>query len=262
MTDSVWRFLIKGKDETEVHGIMLRRKIKQMADKEKLCGSVKNIKHKPEIEIKIASNKEDSEKFRESTEKALNEKVKAKDEEEKYNFTQLFCIEGEKAEDYKEFAVIREDELTEMVWALQGAGDVFVKSAEIAKKSAETADKILETIINRDIKKEFSRLSALSIEIKAVLNQIENITKNAERNELTLFSFRNLSLKETLINPIFLDKDFMQTTPEVYNILEYLQSKEFLGLAPEFKLKALEKYKKIIDEYVNIISGRLEQLNI
>lgn len=121
----VHRILINGGEEHSVHGRRLRRKIKEIADGGGFRGSVRNIKDKPQVEIRIVGG-EAAENFSGRILKAINEG--------KSGFSGLqmegpYGLGGEKAGDYHGFKVIREDELTEMVWALQGAGDIFLESA-------------------------------------------------------------------------------------------------------------------------------------
>jgi hypothetical protein len=77
-----------------------------------------------------------------------------REEAEKLLFSDLRSFEDDD-ERYRTFEVLREDELTEMVWALQGAGSVFLSSSE----------KILDVMVTRDLRKERGLLGALELEV-------------------------------------------------------------------------------------------------
>gem|GEM_PF-6310221 len=120
------RFFIVGNEEHAVHGGRHRREIKKIADKLKVYGSVRNIKNKPQIEIRYSEKKNAQDFLGEVLDYAT---------ELKLQISTPSSFDEDDEEDYKPFKVIREDELTEMVWALQGAGDVFTQQLQQKKSN-------------------------------------------------------------------------------------------------------------------------------
>jgi hypothetical protein len=256
---SVWVFSIAGSDESDIHGHLLRLAIKREATKCGLHGSVRNIKFEPKIEVKmVASDISQAQGF--------IEKLKQLPCLNGFMFEPIYEQHGEIKEKYYDFKVIREDELTEMVWALQGAGEEFAKSAK-------TNLEILNEIKMRDEREAQSRLSSLLMEIKfmrsIVADQIEGLKREGVFH--SPIEARNLCLREAMVHPPYKDDEFIYATNDIYYILEDVEktSKKFTmdKVAKEEKIKKLETYQKNIDAYIQRISdilamhrGRFDEL--
>lgn len=245
MTKNVWRFIICGSEESAVHGKRLRRTIKENADKNKILGSVRNIKFKSHVEVRvIAETIEEAKDLKRIITTELGEKGE-------YTFGEVFVVDGEETDSYREFEVIREDELTEMVWALQGAGDAFVESTKQQKK-------ILETINQRDYKKEYGQLAALLIEVGRWEMEINS---DIDNGKLTPDLPINC-LKEALIRPPYLNDEFISRTHELFYFLGSINDREMQDMSDANKEKHFRKLlDSDIEKYKGIISRRIEEID-
>lgn len=240
------RIMINGNEEHSIHGKRIRRDIKEIADREEARGSVRNIKNKPQVEIRIMADRDRAVRFCGFLEKEVCA-------EPGLRLDGPHTLEGEQAGEYIGFRVIREDELTEMVWALQGAGDVFLMSAEGQKA-------ILGEIKNRDMRKEYSRLAALSVEMESNLKKIVELAGSIEKGERGISGkdqkFRDLCLSQALREPAYPDNTFIQATQDVYYAISDLRESIWKGKDLDF----LEKKKMMMEEYKKSIDGRMDEI--
>lgn len=114
------RILIKGELETDVHGTGLREEVCKIAKSFQIEGRVENIKGLPVVQV--VCKKDKSAAFIDNLRKELPRhslfgNIKIQDPQD------YILADYEKLKD--EFEIVRSDELTEMVWALQGAGKMF-----------------------------------------------------------------------------------------------------------------------------------------
>lgn len=101
----------------QIQGVTLREKIKKIADDIKIRGFVRNLKDKKTVEI-ICIKDDNYNNFFD----VLN-KIKNDDKFEINKITEHDHLLDENH--FKDFEIKREDDLQEMVWALQGAGKMF-----------------------------------------------------------------------------------------------------------------------------------------
>ena len=116
------RILVKGVAASDVQGIVLREAIQKVAKSMGVKGSVRNVKGRPLVEIICEAGK--AAPFAAGISR-LQESLGTK-----------FDVQGpteELFDEFKDFEVIKEDDLTEMVWGLQGAGRAFLLGEERRK---------------------------------------------------------------------------------------------------------------------------------
>ena len=111
------RIMIIGETANSVHGSELREYIQRIANNMSINGQIRNIKGDSKVEIICEGEKEKLDNFFKKIKKLEKCKDKLFNIKEVNNEEELF--------EFKEFKLVREDELSEMVWALQGAGKVF-----------------------------------------------------------------------------------------------------------------------------------------
>lgn len=246
---TMWFFVIRGEDETEIHGKRYRSRIREFASKTpEIRGSVKNVKGAPEIEVRlVADDKGKASEFRVQLEQFLNS-----EREKKLVFGDLRSFEDD-AGKYQTFEVIREDELTEMVWALQGAGDVFLSSSE----------RIKELMVTRDLRKERGLLGALKLEVGFIREKAEEMSKRVSDNvEVGRFQFQQDCLRKALVEPAWADNDdFLQLTSDLFHSINREDDEPFESLSPHYKLKELENLEKIASEYYDLLDTRIKELD-
>lgn len=245
-----WSFKIFGHDETDLHGGFYRVRIMHFANdylekhKSLIRGSVKNIKYKAEIEVRVVAETEKiAGEFKNNLDKELNGNRK-----EKLTFGNLYAGEEETEEEITDFKVIREDELTEMVWALQGAGGVFQDASK--------------HLVIRDIMKERGLLGALNMEVGFIKSKIKTIIDNVDTTIEPKFNFEQHCLQKALVEPPFPDDIFMQLTNDLFYGINRRDKEPFQNLNKENKLKELNDLNLRTTEYLKAITERIQQLDI
>jgi hypothetical protein len=78
------------------------------------------------------------------------------------------------AKNYRDFTVERSDDLSEMVWALRGAGNRF-------KETIDALEEIEQTIITRDKNTSIGRLLSLHNELISNRDLLAKPTRNRQR---------------------------------------------------------------------------------
>lgn len=131
-----WTFIFYGKNNEDLHGITFREEIKKIASNLGVLGNVKNIKRNGTVEV-ICEVKTSSvaDQFYNQILSSQNPMISEKIDPQKSKRTQLSFDPEENSPKFEDFNIIREDELAEMVWALQGAGRVFALQGEIRNKN-------------------------------------------------------------------------------------------------------------------------------
>ena len=242
-------FKINGKDESELHGKQYRVLLKKLADKKGVKGSVRNIKYKSQIEVKLdLEDKAQAEEIR----KFMKEELETYDQDTQVlEFGELCQIEDDMK--YDDFSVIREDELTEMVWALQGAGDVFYKSSK----------DIRNVMITRDARKERGLLAALKLEVGLIKKTAEDMIKDLGESKPVKFNFEHSCLQKALVEPAWADNDdFLQLTSDLFHLINRHYKAAFQDLHENReKINELENLKKVASEYYGLIETRLKDLD-
>lgn len=135
-----WRFLFKGEDAADIQGVQFREEIKKKACKLEIKGQVRNLKERPNgFQVEVICETESEEgatKFFEEIKRIQNPLIKL-DKASAEMSTKLF-------NEFKDFNIVREDDLSEMVWALQGAGRVFANQEEERRTVRE--NQLLESL--------------------------------------------------------------------------------------------------------------------
>ena len=160
MADNIWRMVFAGRTDMDVQGVYFRQIIKEIADGDELMlkGQVRNLKD-GSVEVICECERRKAKNFYDSIiRKAKAKGIRIKEEK---------CITPTEDifEFKKEFKIIREDDLREMVWALQGAGRVFKEQEEVKRAEminglryelhsiSETSEKIIDEMkVNRRLR--------------------------------------------------------------------------------------------------------------
>jgi len=115
------RIVIDGETASSVQGAELRETVQKIARGMGITGQIRNVKGKPRVEVICGKEKSDL-LFEE-----INKLKKRGDV--LFRIKNIFKTD-ELFDDFQDFDVVREDDLSEMVWALQGAGKVFVSASK------------------------------------------------------------------------------------------------------------------------------------
>jgi len=128
---------IKAKKGHLIHGVGLRERILNCTEKTDVSGFVKNIKEDGTVEIHCSGTWKYFEPFFERL-----DELKPKFNIEEISTRQLKGMTAENAELLgltSEFHIVRDDDLQEMVWALQGASKKFGELADKMNKEGNAA---------------------------------------------------------------------------------------------------------------------------
>ncbi len=127
-----WEFVLKGADSKDIQGVELREKIREMAVKAKVSGDVRNVKEDRTVLVRCRTTDEKAKRLFDQIVGLDHPLVRL--DAKKSKPRKLSVLEGPVPRFPKGFEVVREDELSEMVWALQGAGKVFGLNEDLRKK--------------------------------------------------------------------------------------------------------------------------------
>ena len=146
MPQNLVRIIIEGETASSVQGAELRETVQEIAGKIGIKGQIRNVKGKPKVEIICEKEKSD----------LLFKEIERLKERKDTLFKIKNVTKTDKLfDDFQDFDVVREDDLSEMVWALQGAGKVFYFAEkmrqETRKKSLFTALKSCITNISMNL---------------------------------------------------------------------------------------------------------------
>lgn len=121
-----WQFEFCGKDSSDIQGIGLREEIRETAVKLGINGTVKNEKKNGKVKaVCLVENTEKALDFFNKILGTANPLIQGKIDEQKSRKTKIIFEPPQIDHNFDGFQIEKEDELTEMVWALQGAGRVF-----------------------------------------------------------------------------------------------------------------------------------------
>ncbi len=140
-----WKIIFKGKTPGDIHGVTFRESVQRVCLMQKfnICGQIRNIKNTDKVEAIFQLERE--------TKKDVGIIIKniirfIEEKNELFEKKDLDSIRFEKIDDFSvaetpftTFEVVREDELTEMMWSLQNAGKAFLlqlKMKEVAQVRA------------------------------------------------------------------------------------------------------------------------------
>ena len=186
--------------EFQVHGVHLREVVHksivncQTKLTSKINGHVRNIKNKPIVEVKLVSIDDVFPKAAHSVlEKAFQKEFKIDDVNSKYYGVELESPvkTSDFSDDFGPFTIFREDELSEMVWALQGAGREFRAAIEvILERDQKKKDALLKATMSEltfncqiiRVNREKDLRYQLSISVsQALLNNVEGFDHTQTR---------------------------------------------------------------------------------
>lgn len=121
-----WEFEFSGKNSSDVQGIGLREEIREIAVKIGINGVAKNEKKNGKVKVVcLVQNDEKAAEFFSKILASQNPLIRGKIDEQKSKKTKITFDPPQTNHQFDGFHIEKEDELTEMVWALQGAGKVF-----------------------------------------------------------------------------------------------------------------------------------------
>ncbi len=230
-----YKVVITGKTETDVHGVGLREFISKVANSEKVKvdGNIRNIKNSNRVEI-LCKTKDDIVKLVDVIKQTIKDNPIIDSDE--INFGEPKEVKDETIEIVDDkFEVIREDELTEMVWALQTAG-----------KAVLSQEKIRSQNVIRGVLVELENL-------KNKLNEIDE-KKELKGSDLYTIRFNVLSIEEFLREPpnmknLGIDsKKLCSRFHIIYHISKVIEKMADSGENKDALFGPIDQLKKTTDE--------------
>jgi len=129
-----WEFEFFGKNSEDLHGVELRERIRKIAYNLKINGVVKNLKASGTVKVTCSvSNSEEANNFFSEILSIKQSLIRI--DEIKSKKTKVVYEPPENVSPFKDFNIERADELSEMVWALLGAGRVFSSTEKVREKN-------------------------------------------------------------------------------------------------------------------------------
>lgn len=202
MVEQVYAVNIRTPYEHQIHGVEFRVHFQPILAEECIRATIRNLKGYPVVRIEYVAENEDAAKsftavITRSAKKLLvklnpkNDSARGLGEDEIDVSNPSDTLFSVKPEDITRVKIHREDELTEMVWALQGAGRVFTNAVEAItirderKKWVLATAAIGELAMNADLMKqnatEGQRTYSLSNGVVlALLNNVEDFKAEPE----------------------------------------------------------------------------------
>ncbi|MFH1364510.1 MAG: acylphosphatase [Candidatus Aenigmatarchaeota archaeon] len=223
----LWKIRIEGHTEMDVQGVNLRETIASIADRMKMCGSVRNKKHTKNVEVVCKCDKQTAENFK-------NAIIHADKKNPLLDMKRIIVHEPETHSDLAldenkidEFIIEREDDLTEMVWALQNAGKALLLQEKLRTKSI---------------------LRGLSAEIAACREVLQNIDKN---NISYTVCFPTIAIEGFLTNP---PEDYENLTTRLHELYRSARAINFMIREKKDKRDMpLDPLREILDEIEEIL---------
>jgi acylphosphatase len=233
------RVVLEGFTSYAIQGRNFREKIEELVrtkfntDGVNVTGKVSNLKN-GQVEVIFCGKDSDWLEFL----KKLGEWTK-KDADQSKIYIREPKIYDYEVEDnsFSDFTIERSDELSEMVWALRGAGNRFVESTKALQK-------IEETLKYRDKKIAVGRLFSLNYELLQNIELITTPGQNKDRIEL-------VALTANVENPAIPEKYFVHLLVQLY-----LQVKDFKRTTNS---QDVDELKRKINKLLEIIKNELEQ---
>lgn len=231
----VKRIVIEGKTENDIHGTNLRETIEELGNSLGLRGFARNVKGKNIVEVFF----EDDEKNKAET--FYDELCKLKARKDKVFQISNIKKPSEQLFDLDNFRIEREDDLTEMVWALQGAGRSFIFSEKM-----------------REEQRKKSLLISLRHELYSISSHIGDIKTDIKLSDVCL-EFRVFCIENFLKEPPNdTDPTLLSNLNDLYDIC--LQTNYFLrNPSPINKQnERIEENLKKIEELINAIMPNIK----
>jgi acylphosphatase len=237
----LWEFVLWGRED--LHGIQLREAVKKLADEKKLVGTVQNEKSNGSVIVRFyAENEEQAKTFFEKILEIQNPLIEGKIDKLKSEKRKVVFSPEEKNLFPQEFKIKREDELSEMVWALQGAGKVFAIAEEQREKRHEQK-------LKQALEHGMAHISSQASELKSnqksaryfILLTVEQYLREATAKNDLITNLYDLYYLCDYVNRIQQAEKRNQKEPEMQGILDRI-----LGLCGIIQEKlAKEKNNKM-----------------
>ncbi|MFH1751852.1 MAG: acylphosphatase [archaeon] len=135
-----WKLEFAGKDSEDIQGVTLRETIRGIACRMNVNGIVRNEKNNGKVVVLCSV--ESKEKAKEFFEKIIRNDDSLSNNRIDRNqsiITKITFNPKDNCPKFNGFQIEREDELTEMVWALQGSGKLLSMQEERRQKSLNRA---------------------------------------------------------------------------------------------------------------------------
>lgn len=185
MPQTFWEFEFFGKDSADIHGIGLREAIREIASKAKVKGKVENVKTNGSVKaVCAAKNEEQANKLFDKIIHIEKPPIKGSIFGRPLSKMRMVTYKPPIPK-FKDFAIKREDELSEMVWALQGAGKVFELQQ---KQKTERLNNSLKYAINLIADRATELKTNGKAKRKFVVLAIDNYIKECPVNDQVLMS--------------------------------------------------------------------------
>ena len=238
MEPKCYRITIEGRTSFGIQGINLRERIEQTIKHPKdgkaldVNGRVRNLK---DGRVEIICIGRDVNPLHKTLEE-WNE-IKHTVKEELYD---------PRATEFKDFTVERSDDLSEMVWALRGAGYRFVQSTE-------TLETINRNILERDKKTSRGRLLTLHYELMHNIIELDEEIPNSDRISLEV-------IKSNAVSPVLSEEDFAHLSVQVFLELQrYQKDRDFRSTTVTLKENLTELRTKIDRELSTNYGIKMEE---
>jgi acylphosphatase len=207
------RIVIEGLTSNYIQGVNLRERVENFvrgtinADNVMVKGKISNLQN-GRVEIIFCGSDSDLDRIKLQLEELTKTK---KDEKETKRIKNINTYEYEVDDKlFSDFTIERSDDLSEMVWALRGAGNRFVESTEVLAK-------IYHKIQERDERTALSRLLALHYELMYNKPHLQNINDFGDKISL-------VALNASIENPILSENDFVLPLTDVVFALTELKN--------------------------------------
>jgi acylphosphatase len=232
------RVIIEGHTSYSIQGVNLREQVEKFVretinhDKIQVTGKISNLKN-GQVEIIFCGSDNELDRIKAQIEKLTTIK---KDQEVTKGIRQITVYDYD-TPIFSDFTIERSDDLSEMVWALKGAGYRFVESTEVLGK-------IYSKIEERDKQTESSRLLALYYELVYNLSHLHDIKDYGKISLVVL----NASIE----NPILPENDFILPLSSVVFALSELKNAE-LQLLNNFNTDDIKHDIESLDNKIRIL---------
>lgn len=227
----LWKIILKGQTAFDVQGVNLRESIERIAIDMKIGGYVRNKKGTKLVEIVCRGETErDAERFR----AAINHRLFVINHLVKRDYIEIqgpqkYDDPAERGNEIGGFEIKREDELTEMVWALQNAGRALLIQGELRREQ------------------QFRALGAEIYAFQEVLNKIEK--GNTYKEQFAVIAIENF-LREP---PLKCDSNLIALLHQLYRYTKTIN--KLIDSGRDRAEMPLEHVQKILKEIEDASKG-------
>jgi acylphosphatase len=209
------RIILEGMTSYAIQGINLRENIEEYvkthlgSEGQRPKGKISNLKN-GQVEIIFHGERSDLDKLMKYLDKPILPS-KRRREVSVIKRKESYDIQID-SETLSEFAIERSDDLSEMVWALRGAGIRF-------KNATDALKELHDTLQERDKNTAIGRLLTLRDELlynSILLTRIKNNKRLKERARI-VEKIKTTALNSNIENPAVPTRKFVQTLGEVYS---------------------------------------------